>query len=582
MNRLVGLFLLAIVFQADIGWSQSIGGTRSGEDLVQFLRQNYRPTQRLNYGRAREKMFTEIDNRGGRVRCVYTGAELATTRVPNHTVMNTEHTWPRSKFREQLPMDADLHHLFPTLSQPNNRRGSFPFAEIPDRDTQSWWLSNNPQSNRPAQSDIDNYSESINGAFEPREDHKGNVARAMFYFWVIYRNNDIQPQFISSQLPTLAQWHINDPVDATETARNAAIQAFQGNENPFVVDSTLVQRVMAPVSPRDGRNRSAPLALDVANDSSTNRAARLNRESSSQPVSMRVISWNLQSDSSSNERESNPDFIKGLMAEKNGVHIWGLSEVLSSQVLRKFEEGAEDGEGSDFVSVLSTTGDRDRLAVIYDSGRFEQVGPPLELKTETRLSSGLRASLGVRLKVKNTGQEFIFLVSHLKRGGAQNPIRLKQSQNLNTWVQTQTLPVIAVGDFNYDYDVVLGDAGLPNRDGGFDALIANDRFRWVKPDFLVKTQSSPEFNSVLDFIFVANEPLKWTGTSRILDREGDQPATTVGFSDDNQNTDHRPVEAVFTLEAPSVGPFNTRMQIETRIRHLEAELNDLRSQLEEM
>lgn len=65
--------------------------------------------------------------------------------------------------------------------------------------------------------------------FEPRDDHKGDVARAMFYmsvryWWVI-------PDEMEA---ALRDWHTLDPPDDDERARNDRIQEAQGNRNPFV------------------------------------------------------------------------------------------------------------------------------------------------------------------------------------------------------------------------------------------------------------------------------------------------------------------------------------------------------------
>jgi len=269
-------------------------------------------------------------------------------------------------------------------------------------------------------------------------------------------------------------------------------------------------------------------------------------------ISLRVVGWNMQSDWNNSRKEADPELLKEQMAAKNGVDIWGLSEVLYADALDLFEQGAEEGEGSDFIPVLGTTGGRDRLAVIYDSALFEQVGNPIELEDETALSSGLRAALVLHLKGKRTGQEFLFMVNHLKRGGAQNPKRLKQAENLHAWAKTQTLPIIAVGDYNFDYHVDLGHLGLPHRDGGFDAMIKDGVFTWVKPDRMVKSQASDDYKTILDFVFVANEPFGWSGISRILDRKGDQPATEVDFDDNSRESDHRPADAIFVLEASAL------------------------------
>ncbi|MCI0541508.1 MAG: hypothetical protein L0Z50_40435, partial [Verrucomicrobiales bacterium] len=222
---------------------------------------------------------------------------------------------------------------------------------------------------------------------------------------------------------------------------------------------------------------------------------------------LRIVGWNMQSDSSTSTREADPNLLKQQIGQKKGVQLWGLCEVLDAPTLTKFEQGAEVAVPADFAAILGTTGDRDRLAILYDSTRFELIGQE-ELNT-IQLSSGLRAPLVATLKDKSSGIQFLFMVNHLKRGEAQNAVRLEQAKLLNQWVRQQTLPVIAVGDYNFDYDVAKGDLGVPFRDGGFDAMIKDDKFRWIRPETLVKTQADDEFNTILDFAFVANYPFGW-------------------------------------------------------------------------
>ena len=259
MKRLTTLFLTALLLMTTyFSDAEEIGSQLAGDELVTFLKSEYRPDATLSYNQARQKMFSEIDNHGGNVRCVYTGEEVATTGIPPNNVMNTEHTWPQSKFHSHMPMKSDLHHLFPTLSPVNNRRGNLPFADIPDNQTDRWYRSAQFQTTVPADNERDQFSESISGLFEPREDHKGNVARAMFYMWVIYGDDDITSEFITSQLATLARWHVEDVVDEDERERNDRIRQLQGNDNPFIVDSTLVGHLLGPSA------NSVPLAEAAA------------------------------------------------------------------------------------------------------------------------------------------------------------------------------------------------------------------------------------------------------------------------------------------------------------------------------
>ncbi len=74
--------------------------------------------------------------------------------------------------------------------------------------------------------------------FQPPEEHRGNVARAMFYMSVRY-----WWQIPDLMEDTLKQWHVDDPVDAAEEARNGRIRLIQGNLNPFIEDPNLVDLI---------------------------------------------------------------------------------------------------------------------------------------------------------------------------------------------------------------------------------------------------------------------------------------------------------------------------------------------------
>ena len=51
--------------------------------------------------------------------------------------------------------------------------------------------------------------------------------------------------------------------------------------------------------------------------------------------------------------------------------------------------------------------------------------------------------------------------------------RHEQARLLNRWASTKTLPIIAVGDFNLDWDVHQGDFV---RDKGYDEMVAVGHF----------------------------------------------------------------------------------------------------------
>jgi len=96
---------------------------------------------------------------------------------------------------------------------------------------------------------IDLYSEYKTGVFEPREDVKGDIARAMFYFWTIYRDDAVEadPLFFDLMKDNLCLWHEEDPVDPFEILRTQRIATYQdGKENPFILDCSLVKRAYCP------------------------------------------------------------------------------------------------------------------------------------------------------------------------------------------------------------------------------------------------------------------------------------------------------------------------------------------------
>lgn len=152
-------------------------------------------------------------------------------KIPNNNIINIEHTWPQSRFSRRYSDDAqksDLHHLFPTDSQINSIRGNNPFGEV-SQDTHSL--------DCPA-SRFGIGSAGTDDVFEPPTNHKGNVARALFYFSVRY-----EMPISSSEEAILRKWHQEDPVDEFEYQRNGKIFELQKNRNPFIDFPDLVDNI---------------------------------------------------------------------------------------------------------------------------------------------------------------------------------------------------------------------------------------------------------------------------------------------------------------------------------------------------
>src|SRR5690606_27479134 len=78
--------------------------------------------------------------------------------------------------------------------------------------------------------DIDCQLRSSFQLVEPRDEAKGNVARAIFYMHAEYHLPIVGP------LEMYQRWHRLDPPDTEEQARNARIEQLQGNRNRFIDD----------------------------------------------------------------------------------------------------------------------------------------------------------------------------------------------------------------------------------------------------------------------------------------------------------------------------------------------------------
>jgi hypothetical protein len=193
----------------------------------------------LGYTPARQRMYGTIDNIGDTVTDVYGGnrvykrnGELTTSFVSNN--INCEHTIPQSFFGSSDPMVSDIHHLYPSYIQWNTDRDNNPFDSIPVAQVTKWERLTVSQTTAPPVAEQGLWNKlNLNVAYEPRDAHKGNVARSLFYFFTMYPSQagDISR---TGNLAILRRWHELDPVDAAEVRRDSLVGVYQGNRNPFI------------------------------------------------------------------------------------------------------------------------------------------------------------------------------------------------------------------------------------------------------------------------------------------------------------------------------------------------------------
>ena len=225
----------------------------SGEQLFEYLHQATEPAPRrapTSYKASKSFMYATADNTGcnGGPGIITAYSELCVKGTGGDgnsykeqgdansdgvagDFVNAEHIWPQSYFGSALPMVADVHHLMSTLSVPNGRRGNLKFAVVskPTYTTSSG-------------------SKLGKEGFEPDNEVKGNVARALFYFIVRYSDKNIRQgmdynSFWTKNVPMLLEWNRMDPPDALEKRRNDAVEKFQGNRNPFIDNPSLADTI---------------------------------------------------------------------------------------------------------------------------------------------------------------------------------------------------------------------------------------------------------------------------------------------------------------------------------------------------
>ncbi len=220
-----------------------------GDSLITEIKRYYTPKRVLKYDEARTKLYTEIFLEKDSIECFYSGYKIpvpAGTNILSWTArygIQTEHLFPRSLGSAALPALSDLHHLVATRANINTLRRNASFAEIPDVQTKYWIHKDKVITTIPGK-DIHLYSESKSNAFEPMEMRKGDIARAMFYFYTFYRSEADKKSktYFSFMLPDLCRWHRFDKVDSTEIIRSIAVARIQSNVNPFIFDPSLAER----------------------------------------------------------------------------------------------------------------------------------------------------------------------------------------------------------------------------------------------------------------------------------------------------------------------------------------------------
>jgi endonuclease I len=217
----------------------------------------------------------EDPNDSGRILDVYRNRSYAkgTDRAGSggSNKYNREHTWPNSLGFPSatgnlgLPNApyTDTHMLYLSDELYNSNRGNMPFANCAqsagcaERVTEANNGRGGGSGSYPGNSNWFKGPNGNQGSFEVWGARKGDMARAVMYMAIRYEGG-VHPTTGQSEpdleltdnrslivgttsspaymglLSNLLEWHLADPPDTAERARNEVIFAHQGNRNPFI------------------------------------------------------------------------------------------------------------------------------------------------------------------------------------------------------------------------------------------------------------------------------------------------------------------------------------------------------------
>ena len=241
--------------------------------------------------------------------------------------------------------------------------------------------------------------------------------------------------------------------------------------------------------------------------------------------SLRVVGFNVEG------KDADVDTLSATIGDVTDEVIWGFSEVPSSSWAVSLRDAAKD-DVEIWNHIYGGSGYEQRLALAWNSDVLELIGS--EELEDINVGGTARAPLVGTFEHKATGVRFKAMVNHLWR--SDDAKRHQQGGLLNEWAADQSMPLIAIGDYNFDWDI---DSG--SHDKGYDNMTASGVWEWAKPDPMSATHC---FGSVLDFTFVANDAQDWDADGKVLaDYEGYCP-------DSDRRSDHRPVQTTFTVPVP--------------------------------
>lgn len=250
---LLFFLLIPLLIQAEempVGYYDAIDGKQDSV-LKSTLGQIIRPHTAIPYGSGADKTwgvfyYSDQDEEGYCMDMYCDKWKKFTSVGAVVSGCNIEHSFAKSWWGgSKNDAYKDCYHLNPSNTTANSSRSNYPLG-VPTKDLKDQSVIGSLKVGRAT------YEGETFWVFEPKDEYKGDFARAYFYMATCYGDeltwrldnkdvgskyamrNDSYLEFRDWEIEVLITWHRQDPVSEKETKRMDAVSDFQHNRNPFI------------------------------------------------------------------------------------------------------------------------------------------------------------------------------------------------------------------------------------------------------------------------------------------------------------------------------------------------------------
>ena len=250
---LLFFLLIPLLIQAEempVGYYDAIDGKQDSV-LKSTLGQIIRPHTAIPYGSGADKTwgvfyYSDQDEEGYCMDMYCDKWKKFTSVGAVVSGCNIEHSFAKSWWGgSKNDAYKDCYHLNPSNTTANSSRSNYPLG-VPTKDLKDQSVTGSLKVGRAT------YEGETFWVFEPKDEYKGDFARAYFYMATCYGDeltwrldnkdvgskyamrNDSYLEFRDWEIEVLITWHRQDTVSEKETKRMDAVSDFQHNRNPFI------------------------------------------------------------------------------------------------------------------------------------------------------------------------------------------------------------------------------------------------------------------------------------------------------------------------------------------------------------